>query len=112
MKIMSNLPRLEKLKMKQAKLSAQIQAVEAREKFHERKKETRRKILLGSYYLEQFRQHNKTERLKEIMRNYLTRDSDRQLFDLPKMDSSEKKLSPVSSNLAVGVSSDLVELNS
>ena len=64
--------------------------MEARNKVSERKKETRRKILLGSYYLEQAKKHEQWENVKEIMNTYLTRNSDRILFDLPKVPESQK----------------------
>jgi large subunit ribosomal protein L7/L12 len=74
---------LAKLKAQRAKLDARIQAVEARAKGSERKKETRRKILVGSYFLEQAQQANQMDDLRQKMDNYLKRNSDRQLFDLP-----------------------------
>ncbi len=74
---------LQRLKEKQAKIKARIQAVEAREKVQERKKETRRKILIGAYYWEQAQKNNTLDELKQQMADFLTRDSDRRLFDLP-----------------------------
>jgi hypothetical protein len=73
---------LEKLKAQQAKLAARIQAAEARAKVSERKQETRRKILVGSYYLDEARKNNKLEVIKEAMSSYLKREGDRALFDL------------------------------
>lgn len=73
---------LEKLKAQQAKLAARIQAAEARAKVSERKQETRRKILVGSYYLDEAKKNNKLETIKEAMSTYLKRESDRALFDL------------------------------
>lgn len=72
---------LEKLKAQRDKLNIKIQAVEARSKVSERKKETRRKILVGSYYLDQARKDDKMEEIKKIMAGYLTRESDRKLFE-------------------------------
>lgn len=48
-----------------------------------RKHETRRKIILGTYYLEQAEKDNNFDSLKKIMDSYLTKDIDRKLFDLP-----------------------------
>jgi len=73
---------LEKLKEQQAKLTARIQQMEARDKVAERKKDLRRKILVGSYYLDQVTQNNTWEDLQKIMETYLTRPNDRSLFDL------------------------------
>lgn len=74
---------LEKLKHQQAQLTARIQAHEARAKEQERKKETRRKILVGAYYLDKARVSSENfDKLKQDMDEYLTRNSDRALFDL------------------------------
>lgn len=78
-----SIPMLEKLKNQRAKIDARIQAAEARSKSAERKQETRRKILVGSYYLDKAREQGKLEELKNRMAEYLSRDSDRKLFDLP-----------------------------
>jgi len=74
--------RLEALKKKQEQVKAQIQALEASEKSRERKQETRRKILVGAYYLEKMKKEDKFDKLVGVMGNYLTRQSDRVLFDL------------------------------
>ena len=75
---------LEKLKQ----LKAQKQAIEARErtkqKEQDRKDDTRRKILLGSYLIKKMNDNeaNKEKILAEL-NEYLTENRDRQLFDLP-----------------------------
>ena len=69
-------------------LKAQKQAIEARErskqKEQERKDDTRRKILLGSYLIKKMNANeaNKEKILAEL-NEYLTENRDRQLFDLP-----------------------------
>lgn len=74
---------LEKLKQ----LKAQKQAIEARErtkqKERERKEDTRRKILLGSYLLKKMKDNeaNKEKILAELG-EYLMEDRDRKLFNL------------------------------
>lgn len=74
---------LEKLKQ----LKARKQAIEAREKSkqkeQERKDDTRRKILLGSYLIKkmQANEANK-EKILTDLNEYLTEDRDRKLFDL------------------------------
>ena len=74
---------LEKLKQ----LKAQKQAIEVRErtkkKEQERKDDTRRKILLGSYLIKKMNANeaNKEKILAEL-NEYLTEDRDRQLFNL------------------------------
>ena len=71
---------LENLKKKQSQLKAQIQKLEASEKHREKKQDTRRKILIGSYYLDKARKENTAEELYRCMGEYLTRESDRSLF--------------------------------
>lgn len=77
---------LEKLKQ----LKARKQAIEAREKSkqkeQERKDDTRRKILLGSYLIKkmQANEANKEKVLADL-HEYLTEERDRKLFDLPSL---------------------------
>jgi hypothetical protein len=73
---------LEKLKEQREKLNARIQKKEAMLKTSERKKDTRRKILIGSYYLDNAIKENKLDEIKLLMDKYLKRNSDRNLFDL------------------------------
>jgi thiamine pyrophosphate-dependent acetolactate synthase large subunit-like protein len=79
------LSKLEKLKQ----LKAQKQAIEAREKTkkkeQERKDDTRRKILLGSYLIKKMQNEANKEKILAELNEYLTEDRDRQLFDLPIM---------------------------
>ena len=74
--------KIENLKKKQAQLRSKIISLEASEKSRERKRETRRKILIGSYFLEKARAENSYENLVKKMDEYLSRESDRELFDL------------------------------
>ena len=73
---------LEKLKQ----LKAQKQAIEARErskqKEQERKDDTRRKILLGSYLIKKMQNEANKEKILAELNEYLTEDRDRRLFDL------------------------------
>ena len=77
---------LEKLKQ----LKAQKQAIEARErskqKEQERKDDTRRKILLGSYLIKKMQNEANKEKILAELNEYLTEDRDRQLFDLPNIE--------------------------
>ena len=74
---------LEKLKQ----LKAQKQAIDAREKTkqkeQERKDDTRRKILLGSYLIKKMQNEANKEKILAELNEYLTENRDRQLFDLP-----------------------------
>ena len=73
---------LEKLKQ----LKAQKQAIEAREKTkqkeQERKNDTRRKILLGSYLIKKMQNEANKEKILAELNEYLTENRDRQLFGL------------------------------
>ena len=73
---------LEKLKQ----LKAQKQAVEARDraklKEQERKDDTRRKILLGSYLIKKMQNEANKEKILAELNEYLTEERDRQLFNL------------------------------
>ena len=74
--------KLESLKKKQDQLKAQIQALEAAEKTREKKRDTRRKILIGAYYLDKAIKENRFDEIVKLMDGYLNRNSDRMLFDL------------------------------
>jgi large subunit ribosomal protein L7/L12 len=52
-------------------------------KHREKKEETRRKILLGAYFLDKLRKEGTLEAIKQELDTFLTRNSDRKLFDLP-----------------------------
>lgn len=76
-------------------LKAQKQAIEAREKKklaeQQRKDDTRRKILLGSFLLKQFESDaNEKQRVMTQLDSYLTENRDRQLFDLPIIEEVKK----------------------
>ena len=68
-------------------LKAQNQAIEAREKTkkkeQERKDDTRRKNLLGSYLIKKMQNEANKEKILAELNEYLTENRDRQLFDLP-----------------------------
>ncbi|MBY0580691.1 MAG: hypothetical protein K2P53_03290 [Rickettsiales bacterium] len=74
---------LDSLKKKRNIINARIRLMQNREQSKERKGNTRRKILIGSYYLEHANKNNSFDSVVKLMDNYLTRDSDRILFDLP-----------------------------
>ncbi len=58
---------LERLKEQREKLNARIQAQESRLRNTERKKDTRRKILIGSYFIDEAQKENKIDSLKTLM---------------------------------------------
>ena len=84
---MSNLD--EKIKTHEERLKqlkAQKQAVLAREKKkisdQQRKEDTRRKILLGSYLLKKMEDETGKTKILAELNEYLTEDRDRKLFNL------------------------------
>lgn len=72
--------KLELLKKKQAQLKAQIQNLEAAEKAKEKKRDTRRKILIGAYYIDKAKEDGSLNELYKKLDGYLIRESDRKLF--------------------------------
>lgn len=76
--------RLEELTKRRDQITAQIQAVKAREQTAERKRDTRRKVLIGAAVMERVKNGKwPEERLLAMMNEFLTKDMDRQLFNLP-----------------------------
>lgn len=74
--------RIEQLKKKREQLDARIQKIEATQKAKEKKQDTRRKILVGAYYLDKAKKENRMDEVKHAMEEFLTRKSDRLLFEL------------------------------
>ena len=82
--------KIEKQEERLKQLKAQKQAMEAREKKkiseQQRKDETRKKILLGSYLLKEMEDETQKIKILANLNPYLTQDRDRQLFDLPNIE--------------------------
>ncbi|PID65975.1 MAG: hypothetical protein CR977_00055 [Gammaproteobacteria bacterium] len=77
------MPTLEELEKKRAKIQEQIRKKKAEITKAERKKDTRKKILLGSLVQEQIKRGEITESdLQEKLDKFLTRKTDRELFNL------------------------------
>ncbi|MCW8445688.1 mobilization protein [Fluoribacter gormanii] len=74
--------RLDALKKKQEQIRAQIQKLESLEKARERKRDTRRKILIGSYFIDKANQEGTLFDLYQQMNHYIKRNADRELFHL------------------------------
>ena len=83
--------KLETLKTKKEQIEARIKKLESKERLQLKKQGTRRKILIGAFYMELM---EKDEVLKEklIARldGFLTRPMDRELFGLPENGKTEK----------------------
>jgi large subunit ribosomal protein L7/L12 len=86
----NKITRAHRLKEKITKLRADLQIIEARQNKSERKKNTRRKILIGAYWLEQVQQNRTNmEDIEKWMDGFLIRDYDRVLFELPALPKKE-----------------------
>lgn len=75
--------KLAELELKKEQIEARIQRTKARVRVEERKRDTRRKIIAGALALE----HAATnpafgEELQKLIRQHVTREGDRALFDL------------------------------
>lgn len=78
-------------KLKQAK--ALKQKVEARKRTLEQKADraldTRRKILVGSFFIQRAESDEQKAKLRSMLDGYLKRSDDRALFDLPALPSAQ-----------------------
>ena len=75
--------RLEQLLKKQEELKAQIRKEKNKLSQQERKKDTRRKILLGALMMNMIKKGELDEqKILKRLDGFLTKDIDRQLFDL------------------------------
>ena len=75
--------KLEKLLQKEAQLKAQIQQAKAAERTLERKRDTRRKILIGAAVMARVESGRWPEAdLLEMMDGFLSRQNERDLFEL------------------------------
>ena len=79
---MTTLSPLEKMKLQRERLDARIKLSENRVKTTEKKKDLRRKILVGAYYLSQATEKNRLDEVNTLMDGFLTRPIDRELFGL------------------------------
>lgn len=81
-----NSEKLATLLEKENQLKAQIQQLKQREREEERKKDTRRKILIGGAILAKVKRGEwHMNQLHDLLNGELKADRDRDLFDLPKL---------------------------
>ena len=78
--------RIENLEKKIKRLRARKAAEEAKLKQQAKKEDTRRKILIGAYYLNEAEKSDTTAELYRRMDGFLIRDNDRELFGLPPLE--------------------------
>ena len=72
----------ERLKQLKAQKQAVLAREKARQKAQDRKDDTRRKILLGSYLLKKMEDESEKEKILAELNEYLTEDRDKKLFNL------------------------------
>lgn len=77
---MKDIDKLQKLKEKKQKLENRIRLEENRLNHKQRQIDTRKKILVGAYYLSKFA--NNPEVITNELDHYLDRPQDRELFGL------------------------------
>jgi hypothetical protein len=81
---------LAELRQKEAQIKAQIQAIESRAKEMDRKKDARRKILIGSAVLAKVKRGEwKQTQLLDLLSSELKAARDRELFDLSPLPASK-----------------------
>lgn len=83
--------KIDALKKKKEQLNAQIQRLESLEKSRERKRGTRRKILIGAYFIDKANEEGGLNTLFQQLDKYLKRNADRELLYLEPL-TEEKKL--------------------
>ncbi len=72
----------ERLKQLKVQKQATIAREKSKQKEQDRKDDTRRKILLGSYLLKKMENEENKEKILTEMNEYLTQERDRKLFNL------------------------------
>lgn len=85
--------KIESLEKKLEQIKAQLSAEKSREKAQKRKDDTRRKILVGAYFLEQAQTEKKFAELVEKLDPFLKKTVDRNLFGLPSISGQKSKVS-------------------
>ncbi len=75
-------PELEALIKKRAQLDARIQNLKAKEATQQRKDDTRRKILVGSYILDKNHKADTMDKIIQDLDKFLSKPNDRALFGL------------------------------
>ena len=87
--------KLAQLLEKESQLKAQIQALKQREAEAERKKDTRRKILIGGAVLAKVKRGEwHMNQLQDLLNSELKADRDRELFDLPSLNQNQASKAP------------------
>ena len=99
--------KLDKLLHKEAQLKAQIQLAKAAERTLEKKRDTRRKILIGAAVMARVDSERWPKAdLLEMMDGFLTRPNERDLFDLDEVDGEAVAVSAKSKLAKAGEKAD------
>ena len=84
--------KLDKLNQKREQLNAQIQTLKQKENLQKRKEDTKRKILIGGVVMKMLGNGEMPEdRLSQILDKHLEKAAERDLFNLPERDKTEKR---------------------
>ncbi len=84
--------RIKELESKKKQLEARIQKLKAAESAKKRKEDTRRKILLGSMVMKLIETgYWSQEEIYKHLDEFLDKELDRQLFDLPELQQDEQE---------------------
>lgn len=100
-----HVPRLEKLKQSQAQLAAKIKDLEARSRAQARKDDTRRKVIAGALALHHMEKNPEgpfAQTLKRLLDEYVTKPTERALFDLSPLPETQPETSPPASPIEAG----------
>jgi Sec7-like guanine-nucleotide exchange factor len=81
--------KIEALRLKQEQIKSKIQKLESLEKLKKRKQDTRRKILIGAYFLDKAHQAGSLDKLYQELESYITRPIDKELFKMPELEAAE-----------------------
>ncbi len=90
--ITEKLSRREKLELEIRQKQARLKDLDAQERVKERKRETRRKIIVGALMLQESANDNQIKALiNKLINENVTSDNDRELFSLKPIDSFNQK---------------------
>ena len=84
--------RMKKLKAKRAAIDARLRQEQYKLNKQERARDTRRKVLAGAAMLEWAKRSNENSLTLDVeLRNFLTRNDERELFGLPPLPTAETR---------------------
>lgn len=72
--------KLKTLQQKKDEIDSKIKRIQKQQRAQQTELNNRRKILIGSYYLEQIKRSNSMPELLQTMQQFLANDEDKKLF--------------------------------